>query len=289
MSHVAIVTGGSTGIGKALGGALTARGDTVVLAAFEDEVHHAAAELTARGPGHASGALVDVRDAAAMAQLVQSVHRDHGRLDLMVNNAGIAAGGLIEDTSPGYWDALYDTNVRGVLNGVYAAYPIMIEQGFGQIANTASLAGVVPAPYEGPYTMSKFAVVGLTLTLRLEAQRHGIRVNVICPGAVETPIYDKGNPPGLPPVRRAVTDPRAMIRRATRSRLCDADRFAADVLSDLERDEPIIVRPASARLLWLAYRMSPRLILVYGRRYLASIVSQFDETRPAEITTTAPG
>src|SRR6185437_16150348 len=92
MPKVAIITGGSTGIGKSLGGALVARGDTVILAArTESDVRDSAAELTARGGGRAMAAVLDVRDSAAVADCVGSVYQEHGRLDLMVNNAGIAS------------------------------------------------------------------------------------------------------------------------------------------------------------------------------------------------------
>ncbi len=173
MSRIAIITGGSSGIGKALGGALVARGDDVVLAARTyTDLQRAARELTAQGPGTAQAAVLDVRDAEAVTELVTGVYRRYGRLDLMINNAGIETGGFAHEFALGYWEQLYDTNVRGVLHGVRAAYPIMIKQGHGQIANTASLAGLLPSPLQGPYTMTKHAVVGLSLSLR-RPQRMG--------------------------------------------------------------------------------------------------------------------
>jgi len=269
MSRIVIITGGSSGIGRALGAALVARGDDVVLAArTEADVQRTAGELSAQGPGKARGAVLDVRNGDEVTGLVHDVYDNYGRLDLMINNAGICVVGFADELAPDYWEQMYDTNVRGVLNGVLAAYPIMIKQSHGQIANTASLAGLVPAPLQGPYTMTKHAVAGLTMSLRVEAQAHGVRVNLICPGVIETPLLDKGGPPGLPPTPHVFADVRGLMRHATRSAPYPVARLAREVLSDLDKDRSIIVRPSSARWLWRLYRLSPHMAETYGRSYV---------------------
>ena len=97
--------------------------------------------------------VLDVRDAAAVADLVARWLAEHGQLDLMFNNAGIAVGGTVEEITLDHWDRVIDVNLRGVIHGVHAAYPVMLRQGNGHIVNTASLAGLVPgsglAPYDG--------------------------------------------------------------------------------------------------------------------------------------------
>ena len=283
MSRTVIITGGSSGIGKALGAALVARGDDVVLAArTEADVRRAAGELSALGPGQARGAVLDVRNAGEVADLVNDVYRSHGRLDLMINNAGINVIGFAHELVPDCWERIYDTNVRGVLHGTAAAYPIMIRQGHGQIANTASLAGLVPAPLQGPYTMTKHAVVGLTMSLRVEAQAHGVRVNLICPGVIETPLLDKGGPAGLPPTPHVFADARGLMRHATHSAPYPAVRLAREVLRDLDEDRAIIVRPSSARWLWRLYRLSPRIAEAYGRSYVRWATEQMAVARVPE-------
>jgi len=161
VSRVAIVTGGASGIGRALGAALVARGDRVVLAdvAAAAEV---ADQLNAAGPGAATAAAVDVRDAAAVAHLVTETAEVHGQLDLMFNNAGIRMGGPVEELTVAHWRRAIEVNLLGVVHGVAAAYPLMLRQGHGHIVNTASLAGLVPMPGAAPYTASKAAVVGLS-------------------------------------------------------------------------------------------------------------------------------
>jgi len=289
MSRIAIITGGSSGIGRALGAALVARGDDVVLAArTEADLQRTAVELSAQGPGKARGAILDVRNADEVTDLVNDVYGRCGRLDLMINNAGIGVIGFARELTLHYWERLYDTNVRGVLHGVLAAYPIMIKQGHGQIANTASIAGLLPSPLQVPYTMTKHAVVGLTMSLRVEAQAHGVRVNVICPGVIDTPMLDKGGPPGLPATPHIFADARGLLGHATHSAPYPAARLAREVLSDLDKDKPIIVRPSSARWLWWMYRLSPRVAEAYGRSYVRWATENMSATRgPDELIPSA--
>ncbi len=289
MSRIAIITGGSSGIGKALGAALVARGDDVILAARTGaDLQRTAGELSAQGPGKARGVVLDVRNADQVTDLVNDVYGSYGRLDLMVNNAGIGVIGFAHEMTLDYWERIYDTNVRGVLHGVLAAYPIMIKQGHGQIANTASLNGLLPSPLQGPYAMTKHAVVGLTMSLRLEAQAYGVRINLICPGLIETPMLDKAGPPGLPATRHVFTDARGQLGHASHLAPYPAARLAREVLSDLDKDRPIIIRPSSARWLWWLYRLSPRIALTYGRSYVRWATEHMSATRgPDELIATS--
>jgi NAD(P)-dependent dehydrogenase (short-subunit alcohol dehydrogenase family) len=271
MQRVAIVTGGASGIGRALGAALVCRGDRVVLADVEGATAVEVAEqLTAVGPGTASGAAVDVQDAAAVAALVTDTAARHGRLDLMFNNAGLGIGGPVEELALTHWDRAIDVNLRGVVHGVHAAYPVMLRQGFGHIVNTASLAGLLPSPGSAPYSATKWAVVGLSLSLRGEAAPRGVRVSVVCPGGVDTPILDKGMPPDLPRVPTAeATDTRAVVTKLSGGHLYSADALAADVLRGLDRNRAFIVAPRQARILWRLMRLSPSLLMRLGTAMIA--------------------
>jgi NAD(P)-dependent dehydrogenase (short-subunit alcohol dehydrogenase family) len=279
MQRVAIVTGGASGIGRALGAALVRRGDRVVLADVEGATAVEVAEqLTAVGPGTASGAAVDVQDAAAVAALVTDTAARHGRLDLMFNNAGLGIGGPVEELALTHWDRAIDVNLRGVVHGVHAAYPVMLRQGFGHIVNTASLAGLLPSPGSAPYSATKWAVVGLSLSLRGEAAPRGVRVSVVCPGGVDTPILDKGMPPDLPRVPTAeATDTRAVITKLSGGHLYSADALAADVLRGLDRNRAFIVAPRQARILWRLMRLSPSLMMRLG----TAMIARDSDTRPA--------
>jgi NAD(P)-dependent dehydrogenase (short-subunit alcohol dehydrogenase family) len=263
MSRVAIVTGGASGIGRALGAALVRRGDRVVLADVDGEAAAAVAEqLTAAGPGVATAAAVDVREADAVASLVSGTAERHGRLDLLFNNAGLGIGGAAEELDLAHWDRAIDVNLRGVVHGVHAAYPLMLRQGYGHIVNTASLAGLLPMPGSAPYATTKWAVVGLSLSLRAEGAARGVRVSVVCPSGVDTPILDKGMPADLPRVPSVeAVDARAMITRLSGGRLYSADTLAGDVLRGVDRNRPVIVAPRQARVMWRLMRLSPSLVL----------------------------
>src|SRR4051794_19719080 len=141
MARVAIVTGGGSGIGEALCRALAARGDTVVVA----DIDGASAERVAGDIGaHATAAKVDVRDYTAVQGVVDDTVAAHGRLDLIVNNAGIGVGGDVLELTVAHWDRIIDINLRGVIHGVHAAYPVMARQRSGHIVNIGSVAGLPP-------------------------------------------------------------------------------------------------------------------------------------------------
>lgn len=166
----AIVTGGGSGIGAALCRTLAAAGADVVCTDIDGD----AAAKTVAGLRNARSAVLDVTDPAAVQAAVDDVVARAGRLDLMFNNAGITWGGDTELLTLDQWNAIIDVNIRGVVHGVAAAYPVMLRQGHGHIVNTASMAGLTAAGQITSYVMTKHAVVGLSLALRSEAVSRGV-------------------------------------------------------------------------------------------------------------------
>jgi NAD(P)-dependent dehydrogenase (short-subunit alcohol dehydrogenase family) len=251
----AIVTGGASGIGRAIATSLVSRGDTVIVSDVNAEgAEQVAEKLNSAGPGKAFAVTLDVRDAEAVTELYGSVKAAHGRLDLVFNNAGIAIGGLAEELTLDHWNRAIDINLRGVVHGVHAAYPIMLDQGSGHIVNTASLAGLVPMPMGIPYTATKHAVVGLSLGLRAEAAGRGVKVSVICPGFVDTPLLTNVNP-DLPQTRLS-GDAKADIAKSA-PKLYTAEKLARDIMRGVERNRALIVAPASGRAAWRGMRLHP--------------------------------
>jgi short-subunit dehydrogenase len=143
----------------------------------------------------------------------------------------------------------------------------MVRQGHGHIVNTASLAGLIPAPMLAPYGMTKHGVVGLSTSLRMEGAAHGVRVSVVCPGVIDTPILDKGNPPDLPALS-SMPDGRRMLT-AMIGEPYPAPALAADVLAGVARNRAVIVTPRHARVAWRTYRLSPRLVMDLAPRHMA--------------------
>lgn len=185
---IIVLTGAGSGIGKALAERLGSEQGIVVVTDRDGEAAGIVADAICRTGGKAESATLDVVDAGAVQRQVDETVRKHGRLDYIFNNAGIGIFAEAKDHTLEDWNLTLDVNLRGVIHGVQAAYPVMRRQGFGHIVNTASLAGLVPAPNNIAYTASKHAVVGLTAVLRAEAEAYGVKASVVCPGYVDTPI-----------------------------------------------------------------------------------------------------
>jgi NAD(P)-dependent dehydrogenase (short-subunit alcohol dehydrogenase family) len=255
---VAIVTGGGSGIGAALSRALIARGDTVIVADIDGaSAEHVADELSAGELGErATAAKVDVRDAVAVQGLVDDTVAAHGRLDLIFNNAGIAIGGDDLELTVAHWDRIIDINLRGVVNGVQAAYPVMARQRSGSIVNTASVAGLIPVPFLAPYVAVKHAVVGMSISLRGEAKAHNVNVTVVCPGFTDTPMLDSTGPDDLPkPTMLREGGAREAAERL--GKVYPVDKLAADILRGVDRRKAFVVAPRQARAMWRVNRFMP--------------------------------
>src|SRR3954465_12857 len=252
MARTAIVTGGGSGIGEALCRALAARGDTVVVA----DIDGANAERVAGEIG-GTAAKVDVRDADAVQALVDDTVAAHGRLDLMFNNAGIGVGGDVLELTVAHWDRIIDINLRGVVHGVQAAYPVMARQRSGHIINTASIAGLLAPSYLAPYVAVKHAVVGLSMSLRGEAKAYGVNVTAVCPGWTDTAILDSTGPDDLP--KTSMSEREGGVREAAEKmgKLYSPEALAQDVLEAIAKNKALLVTPGKFRAMWRMSRVSP--------------------------------
>jgi 3-oxoacyl-[acyl-carrier protein] reductase len=209
--RVAIVTGGEQGIGWAIASRLES-----------DGWHVAAAGLH---PGNTPGTGVefvemDVRDRPRVDEAITGVARKWGRLDLLVNNAGIQRHGRTEEMTWQDWSDVIDTNLHGVFNCLQAAGRVMLEAGRGSVVNIASIAAARGAPGRAPYCAAKAAVVGLTRVAAVEWAPRGVRVNAVGPGFVDTGVFHEG-------VTQTRLDPEEILGRIPMDRLAQA----ADVAS----------------------------------------------------------
>jgi len=189
--RTAVITGAASGIGFALAQACGDAGMRVALIDLPGaRLDTAVAQLRARGID-AQAFAADVSDTQAMRVIAAEIRAQFGAVHLLCNNAGIS--GLHRrcwNFSDDDWQRLLDVNLRGVINGLQAFLPQMVDQTEGHIVNTASMAGLIPTPMNAPYCASKFAVVGLSETLALHLRDYGshIGVSVLCPGPVKTAI-----------------------------------------------------------------------------------------------------
>lgn len=263
---VAIVTGGASGIGRMLCEELAARGAIVVVADLNLEGAQRVASTIIESGGRASAESLDVSNADSVRELVDGVAGEHGRLDFIFNNAGIGVGGEVRDLSPEHWRRIVEINLFGVISGTSAAYSVMVKQGFGHIVNTASVAGLISTPTMTPYATTKHAVVGLSTSLRTEAERLGVRVSAVCPGFIQTGIYDAGT---------FVKNTKEAFLSQIPFKLMNAREAARKILRGVERNRAIIVFPFYARFLWWLARINPSLLSPLSRK----TVNDFRRTR----------
>lgn len=184
---VAVVTGGGRGIGHAIANKLASMDATVILTSRDEAfVQQIAGDLTSRGQ-RAEGVACDVTDLASVEALGEHLRKNYGRVDILVNNAGIGGPtGLLHELPPTDWEAIFNTNLRGVYYMMRAVVPLMIAAGAGHIINISSLAGKNPLPRGAAYSASKWGLNGLTYGVAEELRSQNIRVSVICPGSVDT-------------------------------------------------------------------------------------------------------
>lgn len=199
---IAVITGGASGIGRGTALALAEAGCDVVLADINDtRLAETAAMIQALGR-RAVTVHCDVENDLAVAELAATALRAMGQVDIVMNNAGVVVRGALEEIPIADWEWCFGINVFGVIRGIKAFLPHMLERGSGHIVNTASVAGLFALTGEGaPYIASKFAVAGLTEALALYARPRGIGVSLLCPGSVDTNLSETGRSIAMTPER----------------------------------------------------------------------------------------
>ncbi len=188
--QVAVITGAGSGIGRALALACASQGMNLVIADIEltaaNETKAMATELGAT----AIAIEVNVSEPQQINDMAEQCWQEFGRCDLLINNAGVSVNKPLVDCTPGDWQWVLSVNTLAIGYAIAAFLPRMKTQTGGHIVNTASMAGLAPLPHFGAYVASKYAVVGLSETLALEIAEDNIGVSIICPGVVDTRIFE---------------------------------------------------------------------------------------------------
>ncbi len=263
---VAIVTGGASGIGRALCEELGQRGAEVVVADINlGGAEGVASSILAAG-GLARGVHLDVTQGEEVRKLVAQTATEEGHLDFMFNNAGICVVGEMRDMDLEHWQRLIDVNLWGVVHGTMAAYQVMLKQRFGHIVNAGSADGLVPFPMMAAYSATKHAVIGLSTGLRGEAAGLGVKVSVTCPGLIRTPMQEHST------MVTELRDEDALRRRFLQLPVgMEASQCARAILRGVERNKAIIVVTTFAHLNWWLYRLHPALIKPFNSTWVRTI------------------
>ncbi len=259
----ALVTGAASGIGRATALAVARRGGDLVICDVDEQGLASVREEAEKLGRRVLARRVDVSDRQAMAAFADAVHAEIPAVDLLVNNAGVAIGGYFAETSLEEWDWLLGINLWGVIYGCHFFVPKMIErQEGGHVVNIASLASLVAAPGMSLYNTSKFAVRGLSESMRSELALHGIGVTAVCPGVIDTAIVSKMRLSGS-----ADTDENR--RRAVdlfRRRGYAPERVAEALLGAVQRDRAVIPVSPESWAGWYVKRLFPGIVHAATRR-----------------------
>jgi len=234
-----LITGASSGIGEATALRLADDGHRLFLGARRTERLDTLVERIHAGGGTAASRHLDVTDAADVQRFVADAIETYGRVDVMINNAGVMPLSALAEDKVDEWNQMIDVNIRGVLHGISAALPAMRAQGSGHIVNLASIGAHEVEPTAAVYCATKFAVWAISEGLRKE-QASGVRVSVISPGVTESALAESISDPDA---REAMRDYRALAIPA--SAIADAIAFAIGQPPTVDVNE-IIVRPAAS-------------------------------------------
>jgi NAD(P)-dependent dehydrogenase (short-subunit alcohol dehydrogenase family) len=268
--RTALVTGGGSGIGRALARALAAEGAAVIVADILQERADAVAEEIASAGGSALAVACDVSDRASVSEARAKATAALGTVTLLFANAGVTNVEPLTDLAPDQFDWITQVNFWGVSNCLQAFLPDMIAARAGHVVATSSTAGLIPTwlPYHVPYAAAKAGVIGMMLNLRAELAEFGIGCTVLCPGGVRTRIHETNRyrPErfGGPSQERLKAAPRAFVQHTEKLHFRPPEDVAEMVMCAVREDRPMVVTDASQREIFL-------------RSYVDTVLAAFDD------------
>ncbi|MDD5223989.1 MAG: SDR family NAD(P)-dependent oxidoreductase [bacterium] len=250
-NKIALVTGAATGIGEATALAFAREGCDLILATRKNAegLKGTAEKIKAMGR-KALTVMADVSKREDVERLCQTALKEFGRVDILMNNAGVGMSCELKDMSLEDWEWVMGVNFWGSVYTLHFLLPHMIERKSGHIVNVSSGAGLIGLPAAGAYTASKFGLVGLTEVLRTEVERFGIGVTAVCPAVVRTPIFDTIKVKGF---KKEISTPPAIMGGMT------PDQAASRIIKAVKRNQALLVITAFAKFCYNIKRLSPAL------------------------------
>jgi NAD(P)-dependent dehydrogenase (short-subunit alcohol dehydrogenase family) len=255
--RVVVITGAGSGIGRATALLFAKQGARI--AACDVDQARLDTLATELGDRHLFSRKVDVSDRLAMRLFADEVHKLAPAADVIVNNAGVALGGSFLDSSLDDWDWILGINLKGVVHGCHFFIPKMVERGMGgHVVNISSILGIYPASNVSAYVATKFAVRGLSLSLREELAPHKIGVTAICPGMINTAIVDDGRMRGNIGVRHT------KVSSTFKDRGAPPEKVAAAILDAVHTNPAVRPVGADAVVISALQRLAPRTLARLG-------------------------
>lgn len=245
--RVIVITGASSGIGRETALAAGRQHASVVLAARRREPLEEVARQIEKYGGKALIVVVDVSQQSDVETIINSTVKEFGRIDVLVNNAGIGLFATVEETSAEQLERIWRTNFMGTFYGIRAVIPLMKKQGAGHIITVSSMAGKRAAPFGGAYSATKFAQAGFMESLRMELRNSPIRTTVIYPGATKTGFTSVIENPGVREIRHPL---KAM----------SAADVAAAILEVIHKPKTEVILQKYGRILSVLNSASPRFV-----------------------------
>lgn len=249
MTQRVFITGGASGLGRALALRYAREGARVCIGDIDSDL---GAKVEAELKDAGADALYincDVRRISDLERVRDTLVAEWGGVDIVVNNAGVAAAGKIEETTLADWDWILDINVMGVVRGCKVFTPLMKEQGSGHLVNIASMAGLMLAPLMASYNVSKAGVIALSETLRQELQQSGIQVHAVCPAFFQTNLTSS--------MRSEIPGIQQNVGKLMQRSKVTADNVADDIYQAVEKGEFWVLPHAMERRLWYVKRYTP--------------------------------
>ncbi|HOO46468.1 MAG TPA: SDR family NAD(P)-dependent oxidoreductase [Deltaproteobacteria bacterium] len=245
----AVITGAASGIGRALAIELAKEGCTILLADINEAGLMETAELVMRSGGIGEIFLCDVSKLDDVMKMAEHCFEEWGRVDILINNAGVASIGFMGDIPMKDWEWIVSINFWGVVYGCHAFVPRMKRHGSGYIVNVASAAGILSSAEMSPYNATKAAVIAISETLRSELAPYDIGVTVICPTFIKTNLLE----------RMRFTD--EFQRKCSMTGMDNArwtpEKIAGLVIDAVRKEKMYVIPQAAARIFWLSKRISP--------------------------------
>ena len=265
-----LITGAASGIGRATAVLAAREGAELFLTDLDaDGLESVVREIAGAGGTVAFHAAADVTDEAAVAAMADTIHAEHGSLDVVMNVAGISTWGSIEELEPEHWRQQVEVNLMGPIAVLSAFVPPMIEAGRGgQVVNVSSAAGLFGLPWHAAYSAAKFGLRGVSEVLRFDLEPHGIGVTLVCPGGVDTGLVNTMQIVGVdrdaPPLRR-------MTERFRRHAI-SPERAATAILDGARKNRYLVFTSHDIRALYWTQRLAPPIYRLIMRGMNAQLV-----------------